>query len=97
MPILPNVSNPNSNGFVNRPLSVENSHKHTNYGNAANNNVAQTNGKSNEFKTHLNSTSQFSLDSNSSNNKKVKNFLPEKQVSKTRKYRKNPRIHVCIY
>ena len=52
---------------------MENSHKTSNSN--------HSNGKSNEFKTHLNSTSQFSIDSNSSNNKKVKNFLPDKQVS----------------
>lgn len=83
VPVLPNVSNPSittNNGFMNRPLSVENSHKSVSYGNInANNNNNNTNGKSTEFKTHLNSTSQFSMDSNSSNNKKVKNFLPDKQ------------------
>ena len=78
VPILPNVPNPNANGFLNRPLSVENSHKTSNSN--------HSNGKSNEFKTHLNSTSQFSVDSNSSSNKKIKNFLPDKQVNVSKFY-----------
>ncbi len=86
VPILPNVPNPssNNNGFMNRPMSVENSHKTSNYGNSAQSSN-HSNGKSTEFKTHLNSTSQFSIDSNTSSNKKVKNFLPDNKVNTNRK------------
>ena len=92
VPILPNVPNANNltnNGFLNRPLSVENSQKTSasNFGNSYNmtnsnsSNNTHVNGKSTEFKTHLNSNSQFSIESNSSSSKKVKNFLSDKQTN----------------